>query len=225
MDVYEALYTTRAMRRVKPDPIPQEAQARILDAAIRAPSGGNTQMWRFVLVDDANVKARLGPIYRACLGSLWETIYKDAADAADAAPETPASVQFLRMRRSASHLAEHFEEYPLLMFSFARFDASGGSIFPATWSAMLAARAEGIGTALTSVFSLDITPVLQILEVPEREGWRFSSCVTFGYPTGKWGVAPRRAAHKVSFRNTWNGPLGFEIPNALWPESGVERPD
>ena len=59
MEIYEALYTTRAMRRVKPDPIPLEAQARILDAAVRAPSGGNAQTWRFVLVDDADVKSRL----------------------------------------------------------------------------------------------------------------------------------------------------------------------
>ena len=52
MDAMEALYTTRAMRRVKPDPIPEAVQKKILDAAIRAPSGGNTQGWRFLLVDD-----------------------------------------------------------------------------------------------------------------------------------------------------------------------------
>ena len=59
VDVYEALYTTRAMRRVKPDPIPVEVQERILDAAIRAPSGGNSQTWRFLLVDDRDVLAFL----------------------------------------------------------------------------------------------------------------------------------------------------------------------
>jgi len=67
MDVYEALYTTRAMRRVRPDPIPHAVQARILDAAIRAPSGGNSQNWRFVLVDDPAVKRQLGPLYRDSL--------------------------------------------------------------------------------------------------------------------------------------------------------------
>ena len=65
VDVYEALYTTRAMRRVRPDPIPMDVQARILDAAVRAPSGGNAQTWRFLLVDDPEVKAQIGPIYRA----------------------------------------------------------------------------------------------------------------------------------------------------------------
>ena len=77
MDIYEALYTTRAMRRVKPDPIPMDVQAKILDAAIRAPSGGNTQGWRFMLVDDRAILSQLGPIYRECIDTLWETIYKD----------------------------------------------------------------------------------------------------------------------------------------------------
>lgn len=60
MDLYEALYTTRAMRRLKPDPIPDEVQARILDAAIRAPN--IEQGWRFLLVDDAQIKAQLVPL-------------------------------------------------------------------------------------------------------------------------------------------------------------------
>src|SRR5919205_243150 len=99
MDVHEALYTTRAMRRVKPDPIPEDVQRRILDAAIRAPSGGNTQGWRFLLVDDPEVKARIGPIYRRCLGQLWQTFYKPRADAAAADPDAPESKEFLAIQR------------------------------------------------------------------------------------------------------------------------------
>jgi nitroreductase len=217
MDVYEALYTTRAMRRVRPDPIPEDVQARILDAAIRAPSGGNTQNWRFLLVDDAGVKAQLGPIYRECLGIVWKTIYQDRIAAAEAEPDQPEHAQFRRVYRSAQHLAEHFEEYPLMLFSLVQFDPTGGSIFPATWSAMLAARAEGVGASLTSVFLFRADDVLQILGVPKEDGWLFSSCVCFGYPTGRWGVAPRRPVHEVSFRNRWGTPVGFEVPEPLWP--------
>jgi nitroreductase len=217
MDVYEALYTTRAMRRCKPDPIPIGAQQRILDAAIRAPTGGNTQNWRFMLVDDAGVKTQLGPIYRDCMAQLWETIYKDRLEAAHADPTDPEMAQLLRIQRSAQHLADHFEQYPLLLFSFVQFDPSGGSIFPATWSAMLAARAEGIGSSLTSVFMFQIDAVLEILGVPKQDGWLFSSCVTFGYPTGRWAVAPRRPVDEVSYRNRWGDPLGFEVPEPLWP--------
>jgi nitroreductase len=219
MDVHEALYTTRAMRRCKPDRIPIDAQQRILDAAIRAPSGGNTQNWRFMLVDDAGVKAQLGPIYRECLAMLWVTIYKDRLAAAQADPDDPESAQLLRIQRSAQHLADHFEEYPLLLISFVQFDPSGGSIFPATWSAMLAARAEGIGSSLTSVFVFQVDKVLEILGVPKQDGWLFSSCVTFGYPTGQWGVAPRRPVGEVSYRNHWGDPLGFDVPEPLWPPS------
>jgi nitroreductase len=217
LDVYEALYTTRAMRRCRPDPIPEDVQARILDAAIRAPSGGNTQNWRFLLVDDPDVRGRLGPIYRECLALLWETIYKDRIAAAQSDPDDPEHAQMLRIQRSAQHLADHFEQYPLLLFSFVQFDPTGGSIFPATWSAMLAARAEGIGSSLTSVFFFKIDDVLAILGVPKEEGWLFSSCVTFGYPTGRWGVAPRRPVHEVAFRNTWGSSLGFEVDAPLWP--------
>jgi nitroreductase len=217
MDVYEALYTTRAMRRCTTEPIPLDAQQRILDAAVRAPSGGNTQNWRFMLVDDADVKNQLGPIYRECIDLLWKTIYKDRLEVANADPTDPDNDQMLRVQRSAQHLADHFEEYPLLLFTFVQYDPTGGSIFPATWSAMLAARAEGIGSSLTSVFMFQVDKVLELLGVPTADGWLFSSCVTFGYPTGKWGVAPRRPVHEVSFRNRWDGDLGFEVPQPLWP--------
>jgi len=217
MDVYEALYTTRAMRRVKPDPIPLAVQQRILDAAIRAPSGGNAQSWRYLLVDDPALKAKLGPIYRACLGSLWETIYKPRAEAAAKDPEAPESRAFVKMRGSAQWLADHFEQYPLLLFAFSQFDNTGGSIFPSAWSAMLAARAEGVGSALTSVFMFRLADVLEVLSVPKDQNWHFACCVTFGYPSGKWGVAPRIPVHEVGFRNGWGKPLGFEVPAPLWP--------
>ena len=216
MDVYEALYTTRAMRRVRPDPIPLEVQRKIMDAAIRAPSGGNTQGWRFLLVDDPEVKAKLGPIYRRCIGQLWQTIYKDRLDAAAADPEAEESKEMISIQRSAQHLADNFEAYPLLLFSFVQFDPTGGSINPATWSAMLAARAEGVGACLTSVMLFEADPVFEILGVPTGEGWQMASCVTFGYPTGRWGVAKRVPAHEVTFRNRWGGEPGFEIPEPLW---------
>ncbi len=219
MDVTEALYTTRAMRRVRPDPIPLDVQKKILDAAIRAPTGGNAQAWRFMLVDDPALKAKLGPIYRACLSQLWETIYKPRAEAAAQAPDAPESQDFLKMQRSATWLADHFESYPLLLFAFSQFDNTGGSIFPSVWSAMLAARAEGVGSALTSVMMFRLDETLEALGVPADQGWNFNCCVTFGYPTGRWGVAPRRPVEEVSYRNGWGNPVGFSIAEPLWPGS------
>jgi nitroreductase len=217
MDVYEALYTTRAMRRLKPDPIPESVQAKILDAAIRAPTGGNAQNWRFLLVDDKTLIGHLAEIYQRCITQLWTTFYKERLDKANANPELPASISDLKMQRSAQHLADHFADVPLLMFGFAEGDGSGGSIFPAIWSAQLAARAEGVGTSLTQAMVFELPLVKKLLGVPEESAWIMSACVTFGYPTGKWGVGGRRPAHEVAFRNSWDGPLGFEIPEPLWP--------
>lgn len=219
MDIREALYTTRAMRRVRPDPIPADVQARILDAAIRAPSGGNAQNWRFLLVDDPAVKARLGPLYRDSIGKLWQTAYRERLARARSSAGDPDSASLLRVQASAQHLADHFEAVPLFLFGFARGDPSGGSIFPAIWSAQLAARAEGVGTALTSVLGVfHGAEAMDILGVPPDKGWVMACCVSFGYPTGRWGVAARRPVHEVAYRNTWGGSVGFEVSEPLWPD-------
>ena len=220
MDVREALYTTRAMRRVRPDPIPDDVQARIMDAAIRAPSGGNAQSWRFLLVDDPAVKARLGPLYRDAIGKLWEMAYRDRLEQARSKPDDPDSASLLRVVSSAQHLADHFEHVPLYLFGFSRGDPTGGSIFPAIWTAQLAARAEGVGSALTSVLGIFHGPeVMRILGVPDGKGWSMACCVSFGYPTGKWGLAARRPVHEVAYRNQWGADLGFAVPEPLWPGS------
>ncbi len=218
MDLYEALYTTRAMRRVRPDPIPESVQARILDAAIRAPSGGNSQNWRFILVDSPQIKAQLGPLYRECAALLWSGPYADRIEHAGANPDDPASAALLAVTRSAQYLADHFETVPLYLIAFTRNDSSGGSIFPAVWSAQLAARAEGVGSALTTILgTFRNAQTMRILDVPADRGWDMACCVSFGYPTGRWGIAPRRPAHEVAYRNTWGTGLGIEIPEPLWP--------
>ncbi len=218
MDIDEALYTTRAMRRVRPDPVPLDVQAKILDAAIRAPSGGDTQNWRFLLVDDKDVLSRIGPLYRDSIGQLWDTVYADRVAAAAADPDAAESVGMLKMQRSAQWLADHFEDVPLYLFGFVQADPTGGSIFPAVWSAQLAARAEGVGSSLTVVLGFfHPDEAFDILGVPRDEQWVMACCVSFGYPTGRWAVAPRRPAHQVSFRNQWGRPVGFTVDQPLWP--------
>src|SRR5204862_4186189 len=101
MDIYEALYTTRAMRRLKPDPIPYEVQARILDAAIRAPH--IDQGWRFILVDDPAIKGQIGQLYHQAFERMVGGALGDNLDALMKA-DTPIG----RTVRSGVHLAEHF---------------------------------------------------------------------------------------------------------------------
>ena len=209
MDLREALYTTRAMRRMKPDPIPLDAQARILDAAIRAPHIG--EGWHFVLVDEPELKAGLAPLYRRSWKQLFEAMGMDHEQVL--AMEGPIG----RAARSGDHLAQHFEEAPLILIGFAK-TREGSGIYPALWSAMLAARAEGIGSTLTGVlqtFAAD--EVAELLGVPRDEGWFLHGVVPMGYPTGRWGVAPRTPVDEVAGRNGWGGVLGFSVPEPLWP--------
>jgi nitroreductase len=171
-----------------------------------------------MLVDDETVRNRLAPLYADSVDQLWKTIYAPQIEAASRDPESAESQQFLKVQRSAQWLGDHFAEIPLLLFPFCQYDPTGGSIYPAVWSAMLAARSEGVGSCLTvvmGVFHLEET--LEILGVPTDEGWVLSGCVTFGYPTGRWGVAPRQPVDHVSYRNTWGGSVGFEVPEPLWP--------
>ena len=210
MDIYEALYTTRAMRRMKPDPIPYDAQARILDAAIRAPH--TDEQWRFILVDDPAVIAQLGPLYRQAGARMAEQYGIDLAEVAKT--DTPMG----RAARSADYLARNFERVPLLLIGFSRTGGSG--ILPALWSAMLAARAEGIGSAMTTILAAyHQAEVGAILGVPQDAGWTMQAVIPMGYPKGRWGVAPRRQpVHEVAARNSWQGDLGFTVPEPLWHE-------
>ncbi len=218
MDIEEALYTTRAMRRVTSDPVPMEVQAKILDAAIRAPTGGNAQNWRFLLVDDREVIGRIAPVYQHSIEQLWQTVYADRLSAARARPDLEESVSMLKVQRSAQWLADHFDTVPLYLFGFVQADPTGGSIFPAVWSAQLAARAQGVGSSLTVVLGyFHPDEVFEILGVPTDEHWVMACCVSFGYPTGRWGVAPRRPVHEVSYRNQWGSPVGFTVDRPLWP--------
>ena len=211
MDIDEVLYTTRAMRRLKPDPIPYDAQARILDAAIRAPNIG--QEWRFILVDDPEIKSRFAPLYRqgfeGMIGGLPEELFADVIKT-----DTPMG----RTVRSGLHLVKHFAEVPLLLIGFGR-TRDGAGIYPALWSAMLAARAGGIGSTLTGFLqSYFANKVMEILSVPKDAGWNLHGVVAMGYPTGRWGVGARKPVHEVAARNSWQGELGFTVPEPLWPE-------
>src|SRR5687768_7211456 len=103
MDVYEALYTTRAMRRMRSDPIPYAVQAQILDAAIRAPTGAGLQSWRFLLVDDPQLKAQLGSFYRLGYTQV-EQWFAEQMAAAQATPDDPSSARFLANIRSSRYL-------------------------------------------------------------------------------------------------------------------------
>ena len=218
MDVREALYTTRMMRRMRADAIPLDVQARILDAAIRAPNGGNAQRWHFLAVDHPLLKSELAALYQACreqeyaeiaAGTLARTIHGEDADRAET---------MRKIKASGDHFAAHFGDIPLLVFVFAIDDHGGANIYPALWSAMLAARAEGVGGVITTVLRYAEPRVMDLLGVPAADGWRLTAMLALGYPLGRWAVAAnRRPVHQVASRNRWHEPFGVEVPRPLWP--------
>lgn len=213
MDLFEALYTTRAMRRVSPDPVPDDVAAAMLDAAVRAPSGGNSQNWRFVVVTDPDLRAKLAPLYQRAWQQLQVTVYRGRWEKARESGDEAA----LRVMRSSQWLADNCAVVPMWLFVFSRNDPSGASIYPAVWSAMLAARAHGVGTCLTTILgTFEQEAVFDLLEVPDEKGWQLSAAVSCGYPLGRWDVAKRAPVERVSFSNRWGSPLQFEVNGPRW---------
>ena len=208
MDVFEALTTTRAMRRVKPDPIPQDVVASMLDTAIRAPSPGNTQQWRFITVTDKQLLEPIGELYRRSWEQLNQTAYAGRKEAA----VKRGDGQTLRVLSSAEWLAANFAQVPLVVFVYHRNDPDGSGIYPAVWNMMLAARAHGVGTTLTTVLShFAADEVGKLLSVPEGKGWRLAAAVTCGYPLGKWGVAQRAPVTEITYGEQWGEPVNWAV--------------
>ncbi|HMG45329.1 MAG TPA: nitroreductase family protein [Acidimicrobiales bacterium] len=196
MDVFEAMSTTRAMRRLDADrPVSDADVLTIVEAATRAASGGNSQPVRWMVVRDAEKRRRLGEIYRVC----WQPVHDFYAKGAD-------DPRVARMLRSADHLGEHMGEAPVIVLP-----CSGGSpgqaessVFPAVQNLFLAARALGLGTTLTTVHRQREAEVRAVLGIPDDvTTW---AMIPVGYPTGRWGEAERRPVREVAYWDTWKSP-------------------
>ena len=217
MDVFEALYTTRAMRRVKEDPIPDEIIKSMIDSAIRAPSGSNRQDWRFLAVTDQKVRNQLANIYRETWDYYVKSFYNNSSDLGASNLKDKEQIESVRrISNSASWLAENYDKVPLLVLAFSRNDPTGSSIYPAIWSLMLAARSHGIGTCLTTVMSFKTEDVYEVLDIPADKGWALNATITAGYPLGKWGVAERKPVEEVTFLNKWGQSPDWNLTEPLW---------
>jgi nitroreductase len=218
MDVFEALYTTRAMRRVSEDPIPDDVLKQMIDAGIRAPSGSNRQGWKFIVVTDPEIKNQLGDLYREAWDFYVKEFYGGTSDlGASNVLDDEKSEQVVRITKSATWLSENFHKVPAMFVVLSRNDPTGSSIFPAIWSLMLAGRAHGVGTCLTTVLGMfKPQQAFKILNIPSDKGWKIDAVVTAGYPLGKWGVAKRNPVDKVTYLNTWGNETNWNLEEPLW---------
>ncbi len=217
MDVFEALYTTRAMRRVKEDPIPEDVIKSIIDSAIRAPSGSNRQDWKFVVVTDKEVREKLSDIYKETWDYYVKSFYNNSEDLGASNLKDKDQIESVkRISNSASWLAENYHKVPLLVLAFSRNDPTGSSIYPAIWNLMLAARGHSIGTCLTTVMSFKTDDVYEVLGIPTDKGWTLNATITAGYPLGKWGVAERKPVEEVTYLNKWGESPDWNLTEPLW---------
>tara|TARA_X000000368_G_scaffold177641_1_gene140102 strand:- start:80 stop:742 length:663 start_codon:yes stop_codon:yes gene_type:complete len=218
MDVFEALYTTRAMRRVSEDPIPENILKQMVDAGIRAPSGSNRQGWKFILVTDAEIRNQLGDLYREAWDFYVKEFYGGTSDlGASNVNDDEKAEQVVRITKSATWLSENFHKVPAMFVVLSRNDPTGSSIFPAIWNLMLAGRAHGIGTCLTTVLGMfKPQKAFEILNIPSDKGWKIDAVVTAGYPLGKWGVAKRTPVDEVTYLNTWGNKTNWNLEEPLW---------
>ena len=218
MDVFEALYTTRAMRRVSEDLIPDDVLKQMIDASIRAPSGSNRQGWKFIVVTDPDIKNQLGDLYREAWDFYINEFYGGTSDlGASNVLDDEKAEQVIRITKSATWLSENFHKVPAMFVVLSRNDPTGSSIFPAIWSLMLAGRAHGVGTCLTTVLGMfKPQQAFKILNIPSDKGWKIDAVVTAGYPLGKWGVAKRNPVDEVTYLNTWGNETNWNLKEPLW---------
>jgi nitroreductase len=221
--LFEALYTARALRRLKPDPVPEALITRLLDAAIRAPSGGNAQNWIFIVVREEAQRHRLAAVYRKASDEVAE-IY-----AARGRPEHLTEDQYRRLMEGGAWLWEHLGDAPVLLVPClrrrampprqalpdavaARYEAHlayqeqirGSSIYPAVQNIILACRALGLGTLITTNHVLYENEVRDILGLPD-DVYTFA-LMPIGYPHGRYGPVTRRPVEQVTFAERWGHP-------------------
>jgi nitroreductase len=203
IDVLEAIATTRSMRRMKPDPIPDDIIRSILESAVRAPSGSNQQAWSFIVIRDPGVKQQIQQLYHAA----WQQ-YSTARTSSIQSLGPGEQQTATRVHSSATHLAEHMHEAPVLIMCCIRGTESftlGSSIYPAVQNLMLAARAYGIGSTLTTIHRGRDADVKAILNIPDDV--HTAALIPLGYPTGRWGEGKRKPLEEVVFADRFGDRL------------------
>jgi nitroreductase len=211
LGVYAAMRTLRAVRRLRPDPIPAAVLGRVLEAASWAPTGGNVQPWRVIAVRDRGLVKSLGELY----ATRWHAYSKQHMKQLEGASEE-LRARTGRMLAAGDYLADHFAETPVvLVFCFNpklmaitdikqnRVSVVGGaSIYPAVENALLACRAEGLGCVLTTLLCEVEPEVRALLAIPEP--WATAAAIPIGYPVARGhGPITRRPVEKLAFSDRW----------------------
>jgi nitroreductase len=191
------MFSQRAIRRFRPDPIPADVMQDIMQAAIRAPNGGNNQGWHFIVVQDEEMRSKLGELYH-------EAWWAKRADAGIMGPQDippgPSSM------RSAMRLANEIGDAPVMVLvcATAQGAPAAGSVIPAAQNMLLAARAFGIGGTIATLHPVVDERVHELFGIPGEA--QVVYCMPFGYPRGNFGPVTRRPLNEVCSYDRWGAP-------------------
>ena len=195
MPLEEAITTQRAIRRLKPDPVDDALVLRLIELALKAPTGSNAQNWEFIVVRDPAVKSRLANLNRRA----WNLYGGIGSWLARRDPKMQ------RILKAVQWQADHFNEIPVLIVPCLRgprlpwppMAASSyyGSIYPSVQNLLLAARAAGLGAALITLPLWSTILARRALGLP----WGVTPCavIPLGWPLGKYGPTTRRPVAEV----------------------------
>jgi len=205
LPVLQALHSTPARRYLSAEPVPDEVIWAILDAAVRGPTGGNQQGWGWVVITDQQVKDQVARWYR----DGWEQAYGRRRAEILAAPPAPGAAGLNRASfLAAEHLAHHLEDAPVWIIPVLRDAAGarsprlGASIYGAVQQLMLAARAYGLGTTLTTLYAGHEDELRELLGLPADA--LTMALIPMGYPArGRWAQPRRRPVGEVTHWNHW----------------------
>jgi nitroreductase len=191
--LFDALYTQRAIRHIKPDPIPDELVERVLDAAIRAPNGGNEQHWGFVVIKDPEVKRKMAPLYR-------DVGRPNHGGANSWSKQNSAN--------SAEYLGDHIEDVPVWILAVTQSSgndiSTGASVYPAVQNMLLTARALGLASVLTTRVRRGYEKQMrEWIGLPDE--WVTAAMIPLGWPMDgyKYGPTTRKPASEVTHWEKW----------------------
>jgi nitroreductase len=215
-DVWEVLSTNRSIRRFTDEPVGDDVLRRCLEAATWAPNGANAQAWRFVVLRSPEARAAVAEAARQALGVI-ESVYRMTR------PDPDDDSRTARSNRATYELHDRAGERTSVLFLTYRYESAselllGGSIYPAMENFLLAARAQGLGTCVTSWASYGGAAQLrEAVGVPDD--WLLAGHVVVGWPKGHHGPVRRRPLADVVHLDRWDQPA-VDIAGEPTPGAG-----
>jgi nitroreductase len=213
VSLLEGIATTRAIRRFRPDPIPDDDLATILWHATRAPTGSNSQPTRYVVLRDGPgaraAKALLGDAFRTGWNEKRRDDGYEGGSGND--PTSPKG----RMAAAMQHFVDHFEEIPVVVLACLQLGhyrqdlSSGASVYPACQNLLLAARALGYGGVMTMWHGYVEPELRTMLAVPDDVA--IASTIALGRPQGGHGPVRRRPLEQVVYDDGWKQPAAWAV--------------